>query len=182
MEREEILWNLVLFLSAGHETTTSLIGSGVLLFLRHLDRLQEVGDRPELMPGAVEEILRYESPIQRIKRVVARDTELRGVRLRSGDYLHVLVGAVNRDSAKFSEPDRFDPGREPTPHVAFGKGIHFCIGAALARLEGAVALRSIFARFPAMRLDPDREPEWSPTTNPRGLVSLPVRLRPGGAR
>ena len=174
LDPEEIIWNLVLFLSAGHETTTSLISSGLFLLGRHEDQRGLVRTRPELISAAIEETLRFESPIQRIKRVVAHDTKLGRVHLRAGDSLHVLVGSANRDPAVFPDPDRFDLQRAPTLSIAFGKGLHFCIGSTLARVEGEIMVRRILARWPSYQLAIDWQPEWSTTTNPRQLVSLPI--------
>lgn len=175
LAQQEALWNLVLFLIAGHETTTNMIANGLMLLLRHPEQLAQVRADSELLPAALEEILRFESPVQRVKRVVAEDVELAGVRLRAGQPAEVLIGAANRDSSKWVDADRFAITRQAIPHLAFGKGVHFCIGAGLARLEATVAFTSLLQRFETMQLVD--EPEWMCLTNLRTLTRLPVRVR-----
>ena len=176
LAEEELLANLVLFLVAGHETTTNLIGNGIFLLLRHPEQLQLVRDNPEMLAPAIEEILRFEAPVQRLRRVVAQNTELSGVTLPKGEPAEVLVGSANRDESKWVEPERFDVTREPFPNLAFGKSLHFCIGAAVARLEGTVAFSEVLDRFPKLELAADWQPSWATTTNLRTLKSLPVKV------
>jgi cytochrome P450 len=173
---EEILANLVLFLIAGHETTTNLIANGIFLLVLHPDQLQLVRERRDALSPAVDEILRFEAPVQRLRRVVAEDVEMGGVKLRKGQPAEAVVGSANRDESKWDEPDRFDILRKPFPHLAFGKGVHFCIGANLARLEGTIALEEMFNRFNQLTLPSDWEPEWATTTNLRTLKSLPIKV------
>ena len=173
---EELLANLVLFLVAGHETTTNLIANGIFLLLRHPEQLQLLRNRREMLAPAIEEILRFEAPVQRLRRVVAQDTELNGVTLPKGEPAEVMVGSANRDESKWVEPERFDIEREPFPNLAFGKGIHFCIGAALARLEATVAFSEVLDRFPKLELAADWQPSWATTTNLRTLKALPVKV------
>lgn len=161
----------VLLLVAGNETTTNLIANGTLALLRNPDQLERLRREPELVPNAVEELLRYDSPVQLTSRLVREDLELRGHRFRRGEQLVLLLGAANRDPEAFPDPDRLDVARENVRHLSFGHGIHFCLGAQLARLEGALALRALLARFPNLALG--SEPvEWRPNTVLRGPKAL----------
>jgi len=132
-------------------------------------------DDPALMPGAIEEMLRWDCPVQATGRNVAQDCEFAGVRLTEGTVVVVLNGAANRDPAQFPDPDRFDIRRDPNDHVAFGEGIHFCLGAALARLEGSIAIGSVLQRFPRLRLG-EKEPIYKKSFNVRGLINLPLLI------
>ena len=176
LDEEEILNNLMFFLAAGHETTTSLIGNELFLLLRHPDQLQLLRDDRAMVAPAIEEILRFEAPVQRLRRVVTHDAELGGVTLPESERVEVLVGSANRDEGRWVESDRFDIAREPLPNLAFARGPHFCIGAALARLEGTVAFNELLDRFPQMELDRDWQPSWAASTISRTLKSLPVRV------
>lgn len=166
----------ILLLAAGHETTTNLIGNGLYTLWRHPDSLAQLRQDPDLTPGAVEEMLRYESPIQRTARYAHEDLELRGANVKKGQRVYTLLAAANRDPAQFSNPDTFDIRRKPNRHVAFGMGVHFCLGAPLARLEGDVAFRKLLSRFPHMDVDVSR-PEWHEMVVFRGLKQLPGRVR-----
>ncbi|MGW5720513.1 cytochrome P450 [Amycolatopsis sp. NPDC003865] len=160
----ELLVTLTLLLIAGHETTTNLIGNGVLALLRH-------GGVGVADPSrVVEEVLRYDSPVQLTARTAVRDTELGSFAVPAGSQVIVLIGAANRDPA--TGPESFDPSREPGRHLAFGQGIHFCLGAPLARLEARIAFRELARRMPELKLAGD--PTWNPTTTLRGLATLPV--------
>ncbi|MFZ5813962.1 MAG: cytochrome P450 [Bacillota bacterium] len=172
----ELVSTCILLLIAGHETTTNLIGNGVLTLLTHPEQLGWLRAHPEAMGTAVEELLRYESPVQRFGRFVQEDLELGGRELKRGAHVSVLFASANRDEAVFANPDELDLTRDPNPHLAFGKGIHFCLGAPLARIEGPVALRVLLERMPNLRLDPDSAYEWAPQTLVRGLRRLPVRF------
>ncbi|HMA33409.1 MAG TPA: cytochrome P450, partial [Chloroflexia bacterium] len=136
-------------------------------------QLQELRDDPALIKGAVEEVLRYESPIRAMGRLVKDDFALDGRALQEGQTITLVLGAANRDPARYSDPDRFDIRRADTRHLAFGHGPHFCIGAPLARLEGQIAISAVLRRLPALRLATDA-PEWDPNILFRGLKSLPV--------
>lgn len=171
---DELVATCVTLLFAGHETTANLIANGLLTLLRHPEQLELVREDPSLMEGAVEEILRYEGPVQRVRRVATRDTELCGCEIHAGDMVMAFLGAANRDPAAFDEPDRFDVRRDAT-HVAFGKGIHFCVGAGLSRIEAPIALKEILRRFPAVRLADD-DVRWRPNITFRGLEALPLEL------
>ncbi|MEV6874820.1 cytochrome P450 [Amycolatopsis sp. NPDC051128] len=168
----ELLVTLTLLLIAGHETTTNLIGNGVLASLRHPDGLRPAAEASDRM---VEEVLRYDSPVQLTGRTALRDTALGALAVPAGSQVIVLIGAANRDPAAGPDPESFDPSRAPGRHLAFGQGIHFCLGAPLARLEGRIAFRELARRRPKLSLAGD--PAWNPTTTLRGLSTLPVTSR-----
>ena len=172
LTEEEMLATCLTLMVAGHETTTNLIANGTLTLLRHPDQLERLRDNPALMDSAVEEFLRYESPIQRNRRVVRTEVEFGGQPMKPGEVVFQMLGAANRDPDVFPDPDTLDITRQPNPHIAFGFGIHFCLGAPLARLEAPIALRALIDRLPAMRLA-DAELEWVPNIM-RGLKSLRV--------
>lgn len=173
----ELLATSNLILIAGHETTTNLIGNGLLALLREPDELERLRRDPALFPTAIEELLRFDGPVQATLRVTTEDVEIGGHEIEAGSLVLVGIGAANHDPAVFAEPERLDVGRDPNPHVAFGFGAHFCLGAQLARLEGEVALRALVERFPTMELETD-VPSYRPNPVLRGLVSLPVRFEP----
>jgi cytochrome P450 len=177
LDEEEILNYAGLLAAAGNETTTKLIGSTGYLLGKHPDQRQLLLDDPSLVPGAIEEILRYESPSPVQARYVANDTELHGVNVPEGSVLLLLTASANRDGRKFDDPDRFDVRRQIDHHVAFGYGLHFCMGAALARLEGQVALEEVLARFPAWEVD-EAHTERVHTSTVRGWHRLPVVVQP----
>jgi cytochrome P450 len=143
----ELLHNCIFILNAGHETTTNLIGNGVDLLIRNPDAMRELREHPELIETAVEEFLRVESSNQLGNRRAAKDTTLGGVAMPQGTYIHIGIGAANRDPAQFSEPDRLDIRRHPNRHLAFGTGIHACAGMSLARMEAQVAIGRLVQRF-----------------------------------
>ena len=163
-----------LLLVAGHETTVNLIGGGTLALLRNPDQLERLRREPELAAQAVEELLRYAPPVQWTGRVATVELELSGRRIEPQQSVIGILAAANRDPEVFDDPDRLDIGRDPNPHVSFGRGIHFCLGAPLARLEAQVALPALLERFPGLRVA--GEPEPRPTWNLRGLARLPVAL------
>jgi len=171
----EISVNLQSLLVGGNLTTTDLIGNGVLLFLKHPRELAKLKADPALINSAVEEILRYESPIDITARVASRDIELSGCPIKQTQSLFASLRGANRDPEAFPDPHRFDIARHDAPHVAFGGGAHLCIGAPLARLEAQVALLSLFERYPDLKLaDPDFKPQWRTMPFFRGLKDLPV--------
>jgi cytochrome P450 len=169
----ELLATCMLLLIAGHETTVNLIGNGILALLRHPDQLALVRDDPALVPTAVEELLRYDGPVQRTGRMTMADVEIGGVQIPKGSVVVAVIGAANRDPAHFSDPERLDVTRRDNRHIAFGFGIHFCLGAPLARIEGQVAIGTLLRRMPALKLVSDT-PEWRESSVLRGLKTLPV--------
>ncbi|MFN8592522.1 MAG: cytochrome P450 [Thermomicrobiales bacterium] len=175
LSEAELLTTCVTLLTAGHETTTNLIGNGLWLLLTHPEQRRLLAERPELMPGAIEEMLRKESPLQRNPRQVAVDVEVRGRQLRAGDYVMQVLGAANHDPAQFRDPHRFDITRAPNRHLAFGQGIHFCLGAPLARLEAPIAIGETLRRLPWLALaEPDAPPRWIRHGLLRGFEELRV--------
>ncbi|WP_435244889.1 cytochrome P450 [Streptomyces sioyaensis] len=174
LTENELLATCTLLLIAGHETTVNLIGNGTLALLRHPDQLARLRSDPALTDNAVEELLRYDSPVQLTVRFALQDAEVAGVPVPAGSTLLLLIGAANRDPAAYDHPERLDIGRTPLRHLAFGQGIHFCLGAPLARLETQIALRMLLARAPQVRLAD--EPEWKDHITLRGLSRLPLSL------
>jgi cytochrome P450 len=174
LTEDELLATCVLLFFAGHETTVNLIGNGTLALLRHPDQLQRLHAKPALIGNAVEELLRYDSPVQRTGRVASEDLEFNGIFLRRGDRVNMLVGAANRDPAQFADPDRLDITRpNAAQHLSFAAGIHYCVGAPLARLEAQLAIAALLRRAPTLRLV-DERPTWRSTFVLRGLQSLQV--------
>jgi cytochrome P450 len=170
----ELYANAILLLNAGHETTTNLIGNGTLALLRHPDQMRRLCEEPTLLENAVEELLRFDSPVQFTSRIPTEDAELGGQRIAAGQSVMCVLGAANRDPAHFPDPDRLDLGREDIRHVAFGLGPHYCLGAPLARLEGAVAFSALLRRFPDLHLADGPPPEYRDNFNLRGLRELRV--------
>ena len=173
LSEPELLSTSVTLLTAGQETTTSLIANGLLALLRHPDQLALLRSRPELMASAVEEFMRYETPVQRQLRLATEDFELHGQRIRKGEIVSPFLGAANRDPAHFSEPDRLDITRMDHQHTAFGYGIHFCLGAPLARLDAPIAFAALLSRFPRLRLA-DQALQFKPDVTVRRLESMRV--------
>jgi len=173
LNHEELVANSMLLLAAGHETTTNLIGNGLLALLRHPDQMQKLKGDPSLIAAAVEELLRYDNPVQIVWRLATEDLEIGGKRIDQGQIVNVVVGAANRDPAQFPDPDRLDLSRGEFRHAGFGLGIHFCIGAPLARAEGQIALNTLLRRMPGLRLESEAL-EWQESPTFRGLQSLPV--------
>ncbi len=169
----ELLQFVVLLLLAGNETTTNLIGNGMLALMRHRDQLELLRKTPSLLGGAIEEMLRYDGPVQSTFRTATRDCEVGGKPLAAKTGMFVILAAANRDPAIFASPERFDITRSPNDHVAFGEGIHFCIGAGLARLEGAVAFSAMLERYPHLELaDPGAVLKYKGSYFLRGLEHL----------
>ena len=174
---EELTGNIILLFGAGHETTVNLIGNGLLALHRNPEQLALLKARPELMPGAVEEFLRYDSSVQLTSRVALEDiADLGGRPIPQGESVLCLLGSANRDPAAYPDrPDVLDITRPNVRPQSFGGGIHFCLGAQLARLEAEVALETLLRRLPGLRLDDPVNPEWRPTFVLRGLKKLPAR-------
>lgn len=169
----ELLTTCVTLLIAGHETTTNLIASGLYTLLRQPAALDRLRSDPSLLPSAVEEMMRYEGPLQRNPRRMTEDYEYGGALLRKGDYVLQMMGAANRDGQQFPNPEQFDLARTPNRHIAFGFGIHFCVGAPLARMEVPIAVGTVLRRLPNLRLAAE-ELAWRPHGLLRGLYKLPV--------
>ena len=175
LTEEELYAQCVLLIGAGHETTRNLIGNGMYTLLRHPEAMDELRENPQNIRMAVEELLRYESPVQYAARIAKEEVEICGVRLRQGELVMFVNAAANRDPLQFKDPDHLDLKRVNNPHLAFGAGAHFCIGNQLARLEGQVAILKLTQQFPQMRLAQEQV-EWVPNFGLRGLKTLPVVL------
>ena len=173
LSEEELLANCVLLLAAGHETTTNLIGNGMLALLRNPDQKEKLQADPSLIVSAVEELLRYDSPVQLTGRVTKEEIEFSGKRIGKGQEIMVVMGAANRDPERFPDPDRLDITRQDNRHLSFGQGPHFCLGAPLARLEGQIAISTLLRRMPGLRLETE-ELEWQQIQVLHGLKALPV--------
>ena len=172
---DEIVGTCILLLFAGHETTTNLIGNGFFYSMRHRAQWERLIAEPSLAASAVEEYLRYDGPSGALARVAAADIEMAGKTVRAGDRVFAFMNSANRDPEAFDDPERFDIGRGQNPHLTFGHGIHFCLGAPLARLEAQIAAVRVSERLPDIRLA-GGEPDWHDSLILRGVRSLPVRL------
>jgi cytochrome P450 len=171
LNQEEVVSNCVLLLFAGHETTTNLLGNGLLHLLRCPEQLALLRAHPTLTPSAVEELLRYDSPVPATAKVATESLEWHGQEIQRGEMVVPLISSANRDPRQFPDPDRLDLRRKPNRHLAFGFGIHFCLGAPLARLEAQLAFDTVLRRFEGLGLAVE-EPSWKPTLFLRGLESL----------
>jgi cytochrome P450 len=176
---EEVIANCIVTMVGGQETTTNLIGNGVLSLLRHPEQLERLRADPALIGPAVEELLRYESPSQHTARLAPEDVELGGMRIGRRQAVIAVMGAANRDPVRFPDPDRLDLERSDNRHLAFGWAAHFCFGAPLARLEGQIALSTLLRRLPDLRLQPGPL-SWRDNLGLRGLTALPVAFDPSG--
>jgi len=174
LTRQEVLTYVNVVAGAGNETTTRLIGWAGKVLADHPDQRRMLVEDPSLIPDAIEELLRFEPPAPHIARYVNKDVELHGETVEAGNIMMLLVGAANRDDRRFPDGDTFDIRREQQPHITFGYGVHFCLGAALARLEGRVALDEVLKRFPEWEVDLDGA-QLAPTSTVRGWETLPVR-------
>ena len=175
LSEDEMLATAMLLLIAGNETTTNLIGNGMLALFRNPDQLRKLRDDPSLTQTAIEEFLRYDGPVQGTGRVAMEDMEIDGRPIKKGQVAFCVLGAANHDPAKFENPDQLDITRQSNEHVAFGDGIHSCLGAPLARVEGQIAFQTLLRRFPDPSLETDN-PQWGGTFILRGLKSLPISL------
>lgn len=175
LTEEELYAQCIALLFAGHETTRNLVGNGMYTLLQHPQQSAELREKPEIIRTAVEEILRYESPVQFTARVLKEDIELCGQRIPKNWSILCMLGAANRDPKQFKQPDQLNLNRLNNQHLAFGAGPHFCIGNQLARLEGQVAILRLVQRFPQMKLTGPK-PEWASTFGLRGLKNLCVAL------
>ncbi len=172
---EEVVANVIVTMVGGQETTTNLIGNGLLTLLRQPDQLERLRSDPTLMESAVEELLRYESPSQHTARLAPAGAVLGDKEIPEGDAVIAVMGAGNRDPERFTDPDRLDLGREDNRHLAFGWAGHFCFGAPLARIEGQIAFETLLATFSELSLAPDQEIRWRPNLGLRGLTELHVQ-------
>ncbi|QDH23191.1 cytochrome P450 family protein [Saccharibacillus brassicae] len=178
LSEQEIYGVVSLLIIAGHETTVNLIGNGVISLLQHPDQLRKLQEQPELIKGAIEEMLRYNGPVEfSTSRWAGEDLEFRGHAMKKGDLVVVALDSADRDGAQFDDPDLFDITRERSRHLAFGHGIHMCLGAPLARLEGEIAVNTLLRRFPNIRLREDAgELEWRPGMIVRGVKEIPLSV------
>jgi cytochrome P450 len=174
LDEAELLHNCIFLLNAGHETTTNLIGNGLHALMTHRDQLARLVAEPALIHGAVEELLRFESPIQLNNRMATAPMLLGGQTIAAGDFITLAIGAANRDPAVFEAPARLDISRKPNNHLAFGQGMHACSGMNVARLEGRIAIGRLLARHP--RIDLSGPPERDLRIRFRGFRRLPVVL------
>jgi cytochrome P450 len=172
---EEVIASTIVTMVGGQETTTNLIGNGVLALLRNPAELERLRDDLSLIPSAVEELLRYESPSQHTARLAPADVELGGKQIRKRHAVIAVMGAANRDPERFPNPDRLDITRQDNRHVAFGWGAHFCFGAPLARIEGQIAFETMLRRLPNLEIEPGAL-VWRDNLGLRGLNALPVKF------
>jgi cytochrome P450 len=175
LSNEELTANIILLFGAGHETTVNLIGNGVLALHRNPDQLQLLQGNPSLIANAIEEFLRYDSSVQLAGRTAVEPVVIGGTDVAEGETVLCLLGAANRDPAVYDDPDRLDITRQNIRPLSFGGGIHFCLGAQLARIEAEVAIATLLRRLPYLSLDNADHPEWRPTFVLRGLNKLPAR-------
>ena len=157
---------------AGHETTANLVGNGLNALFAHPEQMARFRDDPDIDRTAIEELLRHDGPVQMAERIALEDTTVGGVDIPKGRVLIPIIAAANRDPDVFTDPDALDLGRDPNPHIAFGGGAHFCIGAALARVEARIMLGHLVRRFPGIK--PAGKAMWRPSFTIRGLKELPV--------
>jgi pimeloyl-[acyl-carrier protein] synthase len=174
LTEDEIIANLIVTMVGGQETTTNLIGNGLLTLLRNPAEMERLRADSSLIPSAVEELLRYESPSQHTARLAPAGVEMGGRKIRERQAVIAVMGAANRDPERFPDPDRLDIARQDNRHLAFGWAAHFCFGAALARLEGQIAFETILRRLPNLTLDPTTPLEWRENLGLRGLKALPL--------
>jgi cytochrome P450 len=177
LNQRELLGFCILLLVAGNETTTNLIGNAILCFDEHPEVMEQLRAEPELLPGAIEEVLRYRSPVQFMYRRVAADVTIRDSQLRAGQMVLAWIGSANRDEAQFPDPDSFDIRRTPNRHIAFGHGIHFCLGAPLARLEAKIVLTLLLERFDEIQRVRSVPLEATGSDIVYGVKHLPITFR-----
>jgi cytochrome P450 len=180
LSEDELIGMIFLMLVAGHETTVNLIGNGTLALLEHPDQWTLLRDNPSLIKSAVEELLRYTSPVETADERYAReDVTIAGVAIPRGSLVYGVIASANRDPQQFENPDALDITRENNKHLAFSQGIHYCLGAPLARMEGQIAFNTLVCRLPDLRLaEPVESLRWRPSQMLRGLEALPVKFTP----
>lgn len=177
LSHDEVIATGVLLLFAGHETTTNLIGNGIHAFLDHPDQRAQLDlDDQAAVAGMVEELLRFDGPAKSVARLIAEDMDWHGQTLKAGDRAFLFLSSANRDPAAFDDPDVFDVRRKPGRQLGFSVGLHFCLGAPLARLETSIAVPLALQRLPGLRADPGRTAEWAPTLLTRGMSQSPMRF------
>jgi cytochrome P450 len=173
---QELVDFCIVLLVGGNETTTNLLGNAILCFNEYPDAFERLKQEPSLLPLAIEEVLRYRSSVQAMERFTKIETQLGGQTIPAGQKVIVWMGSANRDEVQFDRADKFVIDRDPNPHLSFGNGIHFCLGAPLARLEAAIVLGAVLERLPNLRIDPGATLEFIPSIDTHGLKSLPVLL------
>lgn len=173
---DELVSTCVLLLNAGHEATVNVVGNGLNALFKHPDKMDALRENPALIPRAIEELMRFDTPLQLFRRWVLQDLTYAGIELKQGTEVALLFGAANHDSTVFEQPDQLLLNRDPNPHISFGGGVHYCLGAPLARMELQIAYQSLLARFPDMECITD--PVFHPSYVIRGLTALHVRLQP----
>lgn len=178
LAEQELLGYCLLLVLGGNDTTMNLLANGAVLLARHPDQRAALAAEPSRIPSAVEEMLRYDSPTQGLPRILGCDVEMHGTTLPAGAEVWLLWGAANHDEREFESPERFDIGRTPNRHLAFGYGTHFCMGASLARLEARVAFEELLARLPAYEIDP--QPRWQASSWARAYESVPIVFSSAG--
>jgi cytochrome P450 len=176
LSQEELTANVILLFAAGYDTTANLIGNGLFALFRHPDQLARLRSDGSLMGNAIEEFLRYDSPVQLTARAALEDVMLGDIMVQKGGAIICVVGSANRDPDVYRQPDRLDIARENIRPLSFGGGIHHCLGAQLARLEAEIAISGLIHRFPNLKLDDPERPVWRPSISLRGLASLPASL------
>jgi cytochrome P450 len=182
LDEEEVIANIIVTMVGGLETTTNLIGNGILTLLRQPAALEQLRSQPELVPSAVEELLRYESPSQHTARLAPADVMLGGQLIKERQAVIAVMGAANRDPERFPDPDRLDLARPDNRHLAFAWAAHFCFGAPLARLEGQIAFETLLRRLPDLQIAAAADSiQWRPNLGLRGVVALPVTFTPAGS-
>jgi cytochrome P450 len=172
LTEDELIGTCVLLLNAGHEATVNVTGNGWWSLFRNPAQLARLRDDPSMVPVAIEELMRWDTPLQMFERWVLEDVEICGATVPKGAELGLLFGSANRDPTVFGRPDELDVAREPNPHVSFGAGVHFCLGAPLARLELETSFSTVLRRLPGLELS--EEPAWKPNYIIRGLRELRV--------
>jgi cytochrome P450 len=175
LDENDLLALCTLVLAAGHETTANLVGNAVVALLRHPEQRKRLVEDPGLLPTAVNEFLRFDSPIQFTDRAVAEDFELGGQHFRKGQFVGILLASANRDADQFENPDSLDVGRDPNPHLALSHGAHFCLGAQLARMETEIALGALLRRYPDFTGEPEAV-AWRRSSLLRGPLAVPLNL------
>jgi cytochrome P450 len=182
LTEEEVIANSIVTMVGGQETTTNLIGNGLLTLLRHPESLRELRDNPGMIQSATEELLRYESPTQHTARLAPADVMLAGKLIKKRQAVIAVMAAGNRDPERFPDPDRLDLARPDNRHLAFGWAAHFCFGAPLARMEGQIAFNTLLQRLPGLVLADGARLDWRENLGLRGLKALPVRFDATGEK